>query len=51
MDNRRLNFGTTHFKNPFNRPWMHENGAAAVASGNTGLKGIIAGKVFITKIA
>lgn len=28
---------------PFKRPWMTQNGAAAAASGNKGLKGIIAG--------
>lgn len=29
--------------NPFHRPWLEKNGAAAPASGNIGLKGIIAG--------
>lgn len=33
------------FNFPFKRPWMMDNGAAAAAgAGNTGLKGIIAGK-------
>lgn len=32
------------FRSPFKRPWMVENGAAAPAAGNTGVKGIIAGK-------
>ncbi len=35
------------FRNPFvNRPWMSKNGgaAAATASGNLGLKGVIAGE-------
>ncbi|KAI5696638.1 hypothetical protein M8J76_003381 [Diaphorina citri] len=33
------------FKNPFGRPWMTTYGAAAPASSNTGLKGIIAGGI------
>lgn len=33
------------YKNPFRRPWLENNGAAAPSSGNTGLKGIIAGKM------
>lgn len=37
---------TTTFQNPFRRPWMLENGAAAApAAGNKGLKGIIAGGI------
>lgn len=43
MDNRRQNFSTIYFKNPFNRPWMRKNGAAAAVAANTGLKGIVAG--------
>lgn len=31
------------FVNPFPRPWMRDQGAAAAPSGNTGVKGIIAG--------
>ncbi|KAF5284191.1 hypothetical protein FQR65_LT00191 [Abscondita terminalis] len=33
------------FATPFKRPWMNENGAAAAAAGNTGVKGIIAGGI------
>ncbi|XKL64842.1 hypothetical protein PGB90_004928 [Kerria lacca] len=33
------------YKNPFRRPWLENNGAAAPSSGNTGLKGIIAGGI------
>ncbi|KAF2880823.1 hypothetical protein ILUMI_25356 [Ignelater luminosus] len=33
------------FNFPFKRPWMLDNGAAAPAAGNTGLKGIIAGGI------
>lgn len=32
------------YRNPFYRPWLENNGAAAPANANTGLKGIIAGK-------
>lgn len=33
-----------NFANPFSRPWMRDVGAAApAASGNIGLKGIVAG--------
>ncbi|XP_026472117.1 putative tricarboxylate transport protein, mitochondrial isoform X2 [Ctenocephalides felis] len=32
-------------KNPFRRPWLDGNGAAAAVAGNTGLKGIIAGGI------
>ncbi|KAK4878029.1 hypothetical protein RN001_010535 [Aquatica leii] len=35
----------TVFNHPFKRPWMTENGAAAAAAGNTGIKGIIAGGI------
>ncbi|XP_044260293.1 putative tricarboxylate transport protein, mitochondrial [Tribolium madens] len=31
------------FRNPFPRPWMRDTAAAAPASGNIGLKGIVAG--------
>lgn len=31
------------FRSPFKRPWMIDNGAAAPAAQNTGIKGIIAG--------
>ena len=31
------------YKNPFHRPWLENHGAAATASGNTGMKGIVAG--------
>ncbi|CAG9791333.1 unnamed protein product [Diatraea saccharalis] len=36
-----------NFKNPFSRPWMAENGAAAAAggSGTSGLKGVVAGGI------
>lgn len=40
MESRR-----TIYKNPFHRPWLENNGAAAPASGNTGVKGIIAGGI------
>lgn len=34
------------FVSPFpTRPWMDKNGAAAAASGQTGLKGIVAGGI------
>lgn len=33
------------FNSPFRRPWMIDNGAAAPAAGNTGVKGIIAGGI------
>lgn len=32
-------------KNPFHRPWMVNDGAAAAAAGGTGLKGIVAGGI------
>ena len=37
------------FKSPFGRPWMAYSGGAAAAAGggNTGIKGIIAGDVYI----
>lgn len=41
-DYNRLN----NFRNPFgNRPWLDQNGAAAAAPGNTGIKGIVAGGI------
>lgn len=35
----------TNYVYPFKRPWLRENGAAAPAAGNTGVKGIIAGEI------
>lgn len=32
-------------KNPFERPWLTNNGAAAAAGGAVGVKGIIAGGI------
>lgn len=44
MDSRL--FPTMPKKNPFPmRPWMDNNGAAAAATGSTGLKGIVAGGI------
>ncbi|KAK7580144.1 hypothetical protein V9T40_000773 [Parthenolecanium corni] len=33
------------YRNPFHRPWLENNGLAAAASTNTGVKGIIAGGI------
>ncbi|CAH1993978.1 unnamed protein product [Acanthoscelides obtectus] len=38
-----MNIHSSGVLHPFKRQWMKENGAAAAAPGNTGLKGIIAG--------
>lgn len=41
MDSR-----TVFKRSPFpDRPWMENNGAAAAATGGTGLKGIVAGGI------
>lgn len=40
-----MNPPRTNYVYPFKRPWLRENGAAAPAAGNTGLKGIIAGGI------
>ncbi|XP_018578317.2 tricarboxylate transport protein, mitochondrial-like, partial [Anoplophora glabripennis] len=42
MNPSRTNYNYVY---PFKRPWLRENGAAAPAAGNTGLKGIIAGGI------
>lgn len=48
MDNRNrsifLNSRSALTVNPFRRPWM-ENNCAAAAAGGTGLKGIVAGGI------
>lgn len=38
-----MNGNTRTFNYPFKRPWLKDNGAAAAAPGNKGIKGVIAG--------
>ncbi|CAH1118500.1 unnamed protein product [Phaedon cochleariae] len=40
-----MNPANPKFIHPFKRPWLTDNGAAAAAAGNTGVKGIIAGGI------
>ncbi|XP_059490344.1 putative tricarboxylate transport protein, mitochondrial [Neocloeon triangulifer] len=40
-----MNLSGSTRRNPFARPWMNEQGAAAAAGGGQGLKGIIAGGI------